>query len=1001
MRARLDPALLRTETTWVRALAARLCQEPNGADDVSQEALCLALESAPVPEPMSSRLPTLRAWLRTTVRTLARQRTRDARRRTRHEEQHATLAEREVPATLDVVERTEQLERLVRAVLALDEPYRRTLLARYFDGEDSAAIAQREGIDPATVRKRVERALATLRGQLVDASDDPRRARLGLAALAAGLPAPRATPTALAPAAAAPPTLLGILLMKRLVTAALVLVGLALGTVALWPEPGERAPSEGEPAPSARTAIAATSEVAENVPDRQLLAGSSPSGAPGPVASTATPDPRYGSLRIEAVWEHDRTPAVGRKVDVVAHHAREPHPGIRTDGEGRAVYDRLAPGRYLVRHDVFAMRTVIVRAAEETHLTLPVSTPPGIRGRVLDLDGRPVAAVEVSWQDDGYVTGGTTRTDASGRFAFDDVASNVYLRAGLGDRWFGGESEYESLLLPGEVREVDLVEQPAVPKPEPPAYDGPTGTLEIHAVDGVGAPSAGLKLLVEGPERQPFSRQVRTDAEGMCRIEDLPVALAKVTPIRGLQRGASFEIQLLEDRAVPLHLTTPPSLAIRGMLLDPDGRQVSGATILLLHTEHAEDLDNHIAQTWSLADGSFALEDLWPGTMTLYASHPSFAPGEVQVQLEGSDIADLSIRLSAAPTIHGLLVDPRGNPLAGWIVSAHGDAHETWTAADGTFDLALQKPVPHRLLARDPSDPTAFLIDRPIADRVGPDTERHRYVVTDDTRATAWIVGTLTDANTGRPPSSYHVMAWDSDAGTGSDIHPVDPRTGRFRIGPLPPGQWTLSLNDGRRRDPSLEPGPFTLAAHQELEIPAQTIPARGTLRVVVELPEGRNATASGIQVWLHDEHGVHIGNTRAVADDPATFEPYTALPAGTVRVHCFGEGLHVIDQPVTIAAGQENRLVLRPRSGLRTWIRIALPEPVARMFSLDYRVVTADGAAVLDGQHYVMADGRDVLDLAPGRYRITIEHASGARGEFDLEAGAGTPEQPIELRLQ
>ena len=51
-------------------------------------------------------------------------------------------------------------------VLGLDEPARKTVLLRYFDGLSAPEIAERRGENPVTVRKRLSRALAVLRARL-------------------------------------------------------------------------------------------------------------------------------------------------------------------------------------------------------------------------------------------------------------------------------------------------------------------------------------------------------------------------------------------------------------------------------------------------------------------------------------------------------------------------------------------------------------------------------------------------------------------------------------------------------------------------------------------------------------------------------------------------------------------------------------------------------------------------------------------------------------------
>ena len=61
-------------------------------------------------------------------------------------------------------------------MLGLPEPYRSTLLLRYFDGWSPAKIAKEKGLSPATVRSHVARGLERLRARLDDRHDGDRDA---------------------------------------------------------------------------------------------------------------------------------------------------------------------------------------------------------------------------------------------------------------------------------------------------------------------------------------------------------------------------------------------------------------------------------------------------------------------------------------------------------------------------------------------------------------------------------------------------------------------------------------------------------------------------------------------------------------------------------------------------------------------------------------------------------------------------------------------------------
>jgi RNA polymerase sigma-70 factor (ECF subfamily) len=162
---------------FARRMAAGLVGE-GAVEDVWQEAWRAVLERPPRSD------WDLRGHVWTIVRRVAlRRRHGEGRRRAR--ERAAARAER-LPSSAELVERMEVHRGVVAALLALDEPYRRTILLLFFEDLDPAEIARRDGIPLETVRSRRKRALALLRERLQrEHGNEPDWMR-GLLALAGG-----------------------------------------------------------------------------------------------------------------------------------------------------------------------------------------------------------------------------------------------------------------------------------------------------------------------------------------------------------------------------------------------------------------------------------------------------------------------------------------------------------------------------------------------------------------------------------------------------------------------------------------------------------------------------------------------------------------------------------------------------------------------------------------------------------------------------------------------
>jgi len=157
----LPPALesLLRQQRWLRRLAASLVVDAAQADDLAQEALLSALERPPA----DAHAP--RAWLATVVRNIARR--FGASERSRSARERAVARLEALPPTDEVVSRAALHAEVAMAILALDEPYRGTVLLRFFDEMKPGAIARRLEVPVETVRTRIKRGLELLRAELI------------------------------------------------------------------------------------------------------------------------------------------------------------------------------------------------------------------------------------------------------------------------------------------------------------------------------------------------------------------------------------------------------------------------------------------------------------------------------------------------------------------------------------------------------------------------------------------------------------------------------------------------------------------------------------------------------------------------------------------------------------------------------------------------------------------------------------------------------------------
>jgi RNA polymerase sigma-70 factor (ECF subfamily) len=143
---------------WVTRLSRSLVTDGSAAGDIAQEvwADVLRSDAANVEQP--------RGWLATIVRRRASRMRRTEQRRQQRE--RAVARPEAVPSAAELSAKLQTHRELTEAVQALDEPYRATILLRFFEHLEVDEIAERTGTPRNTVRSRLQRGLAQLRERL-------------------------------------------------------------------------------------------------------------------------------------------------------------------------------------------------------------------------------------------------------------------------------------------------------------------------------------------------------------------------------------------------------------------------------------------------------------------------------------------------------------------------------------------------------------------------------------------------------------------------------------------------------------------------------------------------------------------------------------------------------------------------------------------------------------------------------------------------------------------
>jgi RNA polymerase sigma factor (sigma-70 family) len=671
----VKPEAVLGELEGLRALARSLVHGDAGADDLIQDAALAALEHPPAGRGDRP----VRAWLKAVLRNRWRMDRRgDARRRAREaavaaDARSAVSADRR--AAPDPIDRARALEKLAAALVALDEPFRTTVIRRYFDGDTAAQIARALGVPAGTVRWRLKTALARLRAALDDSA-----------------PPWRAAFAPLVGAAVKTKTSIGLVVVLILLLGAIGAVWLAHDRAATAPvasAPG-RATTVVPKLAALRSAQIAAPPVRDPLPGqgRAKLEPSDAAGGiiAGRVVNWSTGD---GVAGAELTFTSDGGAATVRARDDGGFELAPAAPG-------RFVLSAIAAPGFLPYAPELLHSTVhVALAGHQAVRGITVFLFPALdyQGRVIDVRGTPVAGARVRLlgtpAGEQVIDKPQTEwtTDPGGRFTF-HAADDAVLEALRGNArgW---------ARLDGDV---SITRQLTITLGDAPARDA---TITGRAIDAGGAPVADVLVRAAPAGLDPGTRSTAfatTGADGGFTLAGLdrlaynlaaeaedhaPAALDDVA-------GGTHGVTLMLDGGLPL----------AGEVIDGEGKPSPAYTLLVFRRAGAA---RRLVIARSIVDprGRFEIR-VARADYELVAAASGWAPSAPTHASAGA--TDIRLTLSPGATLRGVVVaSGDGKPIAyarimreanGGGASAQPSNAGTVSRPDGTFELTGIPPGP-------------------------------------------------------------------------------------------------------------------------------------------------------------------------------------------------------------------------------------------------------------------------------------------------------------------
>ena len=374
----------------------------------------------------------------------------------------------------------------------------------------------------------------------------------------------------------------------------------------------------------------------------------------------------------------------GSLTGVVVGPGLDPVPGVRitaapaegqdarvaeTGSDGRYFIDGLAPGAYTVARSSdrqpngasLDKKAATIIEGETTTVDFDEKPSVVVSGSVLRGDTPiPNAAIHfVPIDDDVVRTGTSARSDESGGFQIALRHGGRY-QVSVVFGVVGGTNGHNVVTL--EIPELPEVKQDIV-------FNVQSISGRVVDPDRRGVRGALVTAIPDGAAAVGAARQstTTTDADGAFRLEAIEPAIYRVTArARGYAPGEAYPVAVNNDYTPvsDIELTMQRGWIMRGRVVDPEGRAVGSALIVVAPAGAAE---SGYLPAQSDGTGAFRITAPADGPVSVSAISPRFAP-VVQTDIEppgNGDAAEVLLRASAGGSLRVRVVHRGGGPVPG------------------------------------------------------------------------------------------------------------------------------------------------------------------------------------------------------------------------------------------------------------------------------------------------------------------------------------------------
>ncbi len=327
----------------------------------------------------------------------------------------------------------------------------------------------------------------------------------------------------------------------------------------------------------------------------------------------------------------------------------------RADAEGRfELWTK--PGRIELKASAEGYAPGVVAATSPSESAEIFLTPESVLvGRVVHAQtGEGVPDLQVTASVYRNAEAVSVRSDAEGNFRIGGLQPGTYKPSASSDTFFG-EAPVQVHLGLGQTSEP--IEIPVHP------FAALEGRVAIAGSDE-GCPDATVSLM-QGTDRAASGH---ADAEGSVVLRHvLPGEYEVVVRCPGMISEGSYpELVVTNESQTGLVWEVREGLAIRGVVVDPQGKGVGGISVSASAVVDASNARAQTTNAWagfSEGDGSFELSGLLPGRydIRVFGEGRPVPDEPLTVELDaGADRNDVRIELPASGTVKGRVIDEAG-----------------------------------------------------------------------------------------------------------------------------------------------------------------------------------------------------------------------------------------------------------------------------------------------------------------------------------------------------